>query len=52
MPSLYWISHKGWDCKDDLKLLKYGDQNFELCILPWMWSLNGLFNNLANIKRI
>ena len=28
--------HKGWDCKDDRKLLKYDDPKFELSIMHYM----------------
>ena len=30
-----------------LKLLKYDDPEFKLSLLPWMWSLNGLFIDLV-----
>ena len=26
----YRVTHKGWDCKDDLKLLKYDDLKVKL----------------------
>ena len=33
-PLTYRVTHKGWDCKDDQKLLKYDDSKVKLCILP------------------
>ena len=33
---LYRIIHKGWDCKDDLKLSKYGDFLVEFNLLTWI----------------
>jgi len=36
----YMVTHTGRDCKDDLKLFRYDDSNFELSPLPSMWSLN------------
>ena len=30
----YKVTHKGWDCKDDLKLLKYPDFKVNLSLLP------------------
>ena len=47
----YMVTHTGRDCKDDLKLFRYDDSNFELSPLPSMWSLNVFFNNLANKKK-
>ena len=35
----YRFTHKGWDCKDDLKLMKYDDFNVKLSLLPWILSL-------------
>ena len=32
----YRITHKGWDCKDDLKLFKYNDIKFKLKGFPWV----------------
>ena len=38
----YWgelrfrVTHKEWDCKDDLKLFKYDNPKFKLSFLPWM----------------
>ena len=29
---------------------KYDDTNFKLSLRPWIWSLNGLFNNLGEKK--
>ena len=49
-PVLAWpgcYPFKGRDCEDDLNLFQYDDPKFKLILLPWMWSLNGLFNNLA-----
>ena len=37
--------------KDDLKLYKYDDPKFKLSLLPWIWSLNGLFYNLSKKSR-
>ena len=31
--SMYRIIHKGWDCKDDLKILKYDDPKVEITLL-------------------
>ena len=41
----------GWDCKDDLKLFKYDNSKIRLRRLSWMWSLNGLFNDLTKKKK-
>ena len=50
--------HRTWlltqdETKDDLKLFRYDDSNFELSPLPSMWSLNVFFffNNLAKTKK-
>jgi len=32
--SIYMVSHKGLDCKYDLKLLKYEDPKVNLALLP------------------
>ena len=29
-----WVTHKVWDCKDDLKLLEFDDIRVELNIMP------------------
>ena len=44
---LYRIIHKGWDCKDDLKLSKYGDFLIEFNLLTWIKSFKDLFNDLT-----
>ena len=33
--SLYRVTQKGWDCKDDQKLLKYDSPRGNLCILAY-----------------
>ena len=38
------VTHKGWDCKDDLK---FDDSKFKSSLLPCIRSLNGWFNDLA-----
>jgi len=43
---IYWVTHKGWDCKDDLNSLKYHDLNVKISLLPWKQLFNGLFNDL------
>ena len=40
------VTHKGWDCKDDLKFLKFGDPN--LSILSQVYK--GLSNDLEGKK--
>ena len=32
---LYRVSHKGRDCKDDLKHLKYSDSRVQYSVLPY-----------------
>ena len=36
----YRVAHKGWDCKDDLKLIEYDD--------PKSSSLHAVFSNHEN----
>ena len=33
--NFYRVPHKGWDCKDDLKLFKYDNSKVKLSLLPW-----------------
>ena len=33
--NFYRVTHKGWDCKDDLKLFKYDNSKVKLSLLPW-----------------
>ena len=44
----YMVTHTGRDYKDDLKLFRYDDSNFELSPLP---SMCFFFNNLAKTKK-
>ena len=44
--SIYRVSYKGWDCKDDLKLFKYSKSKLRL--LPWKYAF---FNALARKER-
>ena len=45
--SEYRVTHKGWDCNDDLKLFKYDDLKVKLKLLPWILSSNGYLYDLA-----
>ena len=47
----YRVSHKEWDYKDDLKLLKYEDFKIKLSLLPEIISFNGLFIDLTKNKH-
>ena len=47
----YRVTHKGRDCKDDMKLFKYADSKSKSSLLPWMWFLNGLFDDLAKKRK-
>ena len=44
---MYMVTHKGLDCKDELKLIKYNNYKVKLSLHPWILSLNGLFLNMA-----
>ena len=33
----YRVTHKGWDCKDDLKFFNYDDPKFKLSLMPCIW---------------
>ena len=37
------VTHKGWDCKDDLKLIKYVNYNVKLSIFLWVLFFNSPF---------
>ena len=43
---------KGWNCKDDLKLLINADLKVKLRLLSWTKSLNRKFDDLAKIETI
>ena len=49
---LYRVTHKGWDCKDDIKLLKYDKYKGKSSHLPWIMSFNGLFIDMATKKLV
>ena len=36
---LYRVTHKRWDCKDDLKLWNHEDPKVKLRLLPWIYCL-------------
>ena len=42
---------KGWNCKDDLKLLINADLKVKLRLLSWAKSLNRKFDDLAKIEK-
>ena len=44
------VTHKEWDCKDDLKLFTYDDYKVKLSLLPLIWPFNGFFNDLAKTE--
>ena len=39
---IYRVTRKGWDCKDDLNLLKYDDSKVKLSQLPLVLYFNSL----------
>ena len=43
------VGHKGWDCKDDLKLFKYVDLKFNWRHLFWIKFVDGIINGLIMI---
>ena len=40
-------THKGWECKDDMKLVFYDDPTVKLGLLPWTKSSDRLFDDFA-----
>ena len=49
--SMYRIIHKGWDCKDDLKIFNYYDAKVETSLLPKIKPWKGLLNDLAKKEK-
>ena len=49
---MYKVTHKGWNCKDDLKLLKYYDLKIKLRLLSWIQSLKCIFKDFAKKETI
>ena len=43
--TLYKVTQKEWDCKDDLKLLIYKDSYVELILFSYLIILYGIFND-------
>ena len=39
-----------WDCKDNLKLIKYDDYKVKVCFLPWILSNFLIFIDMATIE--
>ena len=44
---MYKVTHKGWDCKDDPKLLKYDDLKLNVLVLHSIEYFDGLINDCA-----
>ena len=54
LPRLYFIYRLTYivlDCKDDRKLLKCYNPKVKLCIGPYIWLSNGLYNDLAKKEK-
>ena len=45
------VTHKGWDCKDDLKLLRYGDPKVRLSVIHVTKSKDLIKKGLIKTKK-
>ena len=47
------VSHKEWDCKDDLNFFEFNNSGVKLSLLPsWLQSFYSLFDDKAKKEQV